>query len=123
MLAAGVTVIAGTDAGITDTNFVDLARTMETMVGFGGMSPAEVLQSATGTAAEALTLGDTIGTLEVGKRADCIVLDGDPLADVRALRQVRAVIRDGEVVARDGYVLAAPAACATVAHTSYSTSP
>ena len=108
MLAAGVTVIAGTDAGITDTNFVDLARTMETMVGLGGMSPAEVLQSATSTAAEALTLGDTIGTLEVGKRADCILLDGDPLEDVRALRQVRAVIRDGAMVARDGYVLADP---------------
>lgn len=108
MLAAGVPVIAGTDAGIVDTSFVDLARTLETMVGLGGMSPAAALRSATATAAEALALDDRIGTLEVGKRADCILLDDDPLADVRALRTVRAVIRDGEVVARDGYVLAAP---------------
>ena len=107
MLAAGVTVIAGTDAGITDTNFVDLARTLETMVGLGGMSPAAALRSATATAAEALALDDKIGTLEAGKRADCILLDGNPLEDVRALRSVRAVIRDGAVVARDGYVLAA----------------
>ncbi len=108
MLAAGVTVIAGTDAGITDTNFVDLARTMETMVGLGGMSPAAVLQSASATAAKALALDGAIGTLEAGKRADCILLDDNPLEDVRALRSVRAVIRDGEMVARDGYVLAAP---------------
>lgn len=106
MIASGVTVIAGTDAGIIDTNFMGLARTMETMVGLGGMSPAAVLQSATATASEALTLDNTIGTLEVGKRADCIALDADPLEDVRALRQVRAVIRDGYLVARDGYVLA-----------------
>ena len=109
LVAAGVSVIAGTDAGIVDTNFVDLARTMETMVGLGGMTPAAVLQAATATAAQALTLDDQVGTLEVGKRADCIVLDADPLADVRALRQVRAVIRDGTLVAREGYLLAAPA--------------
>ena len=109
LVAAGVPVIAGTDAGIVDTNFVDLARTMETMVGLGGMTPAAVLQAATATAAEALALDDRIGTLEVGKRADCIVLDADPLADIRALRQVRAVLRDGAPLARDGYVLAAPA--------------
>ena len=109
LVAAGVPVIAGTDAGIVDTNFVDLARTLETMVGLGGMTPAAVLQAATATAAQALDLDDRVGTLEVGKRADCIVLDADPRADVRALRQVRAVIRDGTLVAHDGYVLAAPA--------------
>ena len=108
LVAAGVPVIAGTDAGIVDTNFVDLARTLETMVGLGGMTPAAVLQAATATAAQALALDDEVGTLEVGKRADCIVLDADPLADIRALRQVRAVIRDGVPLARDGYVLAVP---------------
>ena len=95
LVAAGVPVIAGTDAGIVDTNFVELARTLETMVGLGGMTPGAVLQAATATAARALGLDDEVGTLEVGKRADCIVLDADPRADVRALRQVRAVIRDG----------------------------
>ena len=108
LVAAGAPVIAGTDAGIVDTNFVDLARTMETMVGLGAMTPAAVLLSATATAAEALALDDRIGTLEVGKRADCIVLDADPLADIRALRQVRTVLRDGAPVARDGYLLAGP---------------
>ena len=69
-------------------------------MGLGGMTPAAVLQAATATAAEALGLDDQVGTLEVGKRADCIVLDADPRADIRALRQVRAVIRDGVAVAR-----------------------
>ena len=109
LVAAGVPVIAGTDAGIVDTNFEDLARTMETMVGLGGMTPAAVLQAATATAAQALDLDDQVGTLEVGKRADCIVLDADPRAEVRALRQVRAVIRNGAQVAHEGYVLATPA--------------
>ena len=72
------------------------------------MSPAAVLQSASATAAKALALDGAIGTLEAGTRADCILLDDNPLEDVRALRSVRAVIRDGEMVARDGYVLAAP---------------
>ena len=68
--------------------------------------PAEaVLASATRVAAEALGLGDEVGTLEAGKRADLIAVEGNPLADLRALRRVRAVLRDGRVVARDGQVL------------------
>jgi imidazolonepropionase-like amidohydrolase len=105
MLDDGVIAIAGTDAGITDTSFSGLSRTLETMVGLGGMSAAAALQSATATAAEALQLSDQVGTLEVGKRGDCIVLDADPLRDIRALRDVKLVIRDG-VVLRGGVAVA-----------------
>jgi imidazolonepropionase-like amidohydrolase len=76
------------------------------MAGFGGMSPQAVVESATRVAAEAIGLGAEIGTLETGKRADLIAVDGDPCQDLRALRSVKAVLRDGRIVARDGRVLA-----------------
>ena len=64
------------------------------------MSPAQALRAATAAAAEALGLGAEIGTLEKGKRADFLALDGDPLEDIRALCSVRAVYRDGTAVPR-----------------------
>ncbi len=102
MMEEGVRFIAGTDAGIDLTDFAGLNTTLETMVAAGGMSSADAFASATEVAAQALGMGDAIGTLEVGKFADCVALDHNPLEDIRALRKVRAVIRSGEVVARDG---------------------
>jgi imidazolonepropionase-like amidohydrolase len=64
-----------------------------------GMPPRDVLLAATSRAAELLRLDDQLGTLEPGKRADVVVLDGDPL-DMHALSErVRAVYMDGVCVA------------------------
>ncbi|MDW8098064.1 MAG: amidohydrolase family protein [Anaerolineae bacterium] len=104
MVKAGVQLIAGSDAGIDETPISEFAYTLETMAGFGGMSAKEVLASATRVAAEAIGLADQVGTLEVGKRADAIAVEGNPLEDLRVLRQVAVVIRDGRIVARNGYV-------------------
>jgi imidazolonepropionase-like amidohydrolase len=68
----------------------------------------QVLQSATAHAAAALGLADEVGTLEVGKRADVVCVESNPLEDLNYLRQVRRVWRDGRVVVEDGR-LAAPA--------------
>lgn len=65
-----------------------------------GMSTAEALVSATRRIAEAYRVDDDLGTLEPGKRADVVILDGDPLVDVSAYGRVVEVIQDGRVIDR-----------------------
>jgi imidazolonepropionase-like amidohydrolase len=67
------------------------------MVKFG-MPPAEALKAATVNAADLLGLSNEVGTIEPGKSADIIAVDGDPLTDVRALKNVGFVMAHGEVV-------------------------
>ncbi len=66
-----------------------------------GMTPMNALLSATRDIAEAYGQGTDLGTLEPGKRADLLILDADPLADVRNYRRIEAVVKDGAVVDRD----------------------
>jgi imidazolonepropionase-like amidohydrolase len=69
------------------------------------MSPQQALVATTSSAAELMGLGDELGTLEPGKRADLVLLEGDPL-DVTTLRErVRQVWKDGVLVVDDGKVL------------------
>jgi imidazolonepropionase-like amidohydrolase len=67
-----------------------------------GMSPVEILRAATVNAAELLGWSDRIGSVEKGKLADLIAVDGDPLADITALEGVKFVMKGGQVV-RDDY--------------------
>lgn len=71
-----------------------MAREIE-LLGGAGLTPAEAITAATRTPARMLGLEAEIGTVEVGKRADLLIVDGDPLADPRALRKVRWTVRDG----------------------------
>ena len=63
-------------------------------------TPAEVLRAATASPAEFLGLADSLGTVEPGKIADLVLLDANPLADIRNSRRVAVVIREGSVAAR-----------------------
>lgn len=66
-----------------------------------GCSPMEAIVSATRHGAEALGYQRTLGTVEEGKLADLLMIDGDPLADIRDLRNVVAVIQEGRVIRLD----------------------
>jgi imidazolonepropionase-like amidohydrolase len=91
---AGVTIAAGTDA---DNAHASLAKECELLTEIG-MSNMEALLAATKTAAEVLHLEDEIGTVEVGKAADLVLLDGDPVKDIKNLAQVSRVFQAGEEV-------------------------
>ena len=62
------------------------------------MTPEQVIAVLTRNAAEFLNLGEEIGTLEAGKRADMVILDGDPLADISRLANVAVVVQAGRIV-------------------------
>ena len=93
---AGVRIAFGTDSGVFEHG--RNAEEAELMVRLGGMSPREVLVSATTGAAELLGVAAETGTLEPGKSADLIAVDGDPLADATALTRVRYVLTRGKPV-------------------------
>jgi imidazolonepropionase-like amidohydrolase len=86
--------VVSSDAGPFDTQFGRIHLGLELAVS-GGMSPAEALEAATCVAALARGVGRELGTLEVGKRADCIVIDGDPLRSIEDIARVAAVYQDG----------------------------
>ena len=94
--AAGGRVIAGSDAGVPGVHAGSgLVRELELLVE-AGLTPHDVLVAATATAA--LSLGvDEIGVLAPGYAADLLVVDGDPLQDIAAIRSVDRVLRDGRV--------------------------
>lgn len=71
------------------------------MLARAGLTPAEVIEASTRNGAHVLRLDDEIGTLEAGKAADIIVVAGNPLADLQALRNVRVVIHAGAVIRQD----------------------
>ncbi|WP_018335459.1 amidohydrolase family protein [Actinomycetospora chiangmaiensis] len=86
----GVPVIVGNDAGAGQGRFDDLHDAL-TYYAAVGWTPAQVLAAATGRAADALGLGGVTGRLLPGLAADLIVVDGDPLTDLSALRCLRLV--------------------------------
>jgi len=92
---SGVKVAFGTDAAVYPHGLN--AHEFGTMVSMG-LPPLEAIQAATVNAADLLGWSDRIGTLENGKFADIVAVDGDPLQDVTILEHVRFVMKGGEVV-------------------------
>lgn len=89
---AGVKIAFGTDSGVSAHG--DNAREFELMVE-GGMSPESAIIAATVNAAELCGLSEEIGTIEPGKQADLIAVQGDPRENVSTLRDVNFVMRAG----------------------------
>jgi hypothetical protein len=99
--AAGGRVVTGSDApaAFIAPGF-SLHHELELLVA-AGLSPADALRSATATAAEVLGMHGEVGTVEVGKLADCVVVNGDPLTDISAVRNVELVFKGGQPLVPD----------------------
>jgi imidazolonepropionase-like amidohydrolase len=91
-VAAGVKVAMGTDSGVTPhgQNLRELGLMVE-----GGMSPMQAIVATTRSAAELMGLASELGTLEPGKRADLVLVEGDPLEVATLSDRVTAVYQDG----------------------------
>lgn len=105
MHEAGVKLVVSSDQGSTGTRIDELSLLMEFLTHQVHIPAAAVLRGATGLAAEALGIEAQVGTLEPGKLADIVVVNGDPLADIRAMRNIHTVMRGGETLVRDGALL------------------
>src|SRR5437764_340895 len=97
---AGIPVALGTDAGNPLTlHGASVPMELEAMQA-AGLTPLDVLVAATRNGARALGLGERDGTVTAGATADLVVLDADPLADIRNVRRVALVVRRGEIYTR-----------------------
>jgi imidazolonepropionase-like amidohydrolase len=97
MHRAGVRIAVGTDAGgPVGYNFqgYNTIREMELLVE-AGLSPMDVLVAATRTGAELIGVGDRLGTLTIGKLADFLILEANPLTSIANVRRVRTVVLGG----------------------------
>ena len=97
-IAAGVKIGMGTDAAVYPHGLN--AHELAVYVSLG-MSPLQAIQTATINDADLLGWSDKVGTLEPGKWADIIAVDGNPLDDITTLQRVKFVMKGGEVVKSD----------------------
>jgi imidazolonepropionase-like amidohydrolase len=97
--AAGVKILIGDDFGTTVMPHGDYAKELEAYVNGVGISPLEVIKWATHNGAELLGMKDELGTIEPGKLADLLVIDGDPIANIRVLQDranLNVIMKDGK---------------------------
>jgi imidazolonepropionase-like amidohydrolase len=100
MYKAGVKIAMGTDMGF-EPHMGTNAAELEIYVKLG-MKPMDAMLTATKNAAEAIKLGNDLGTLEAGKLADIVAVNGDPLADIACLqdkKKIQLVMKEGRVYA------------------------
>jgi imidazolonepropionase-like amidohydrolase len=103
---AGAKIAFGTDAGTPFNRHGENAYELELLVG-AGLSPMDALVAATSSAAEAIGVAEDRGSLAPGLLADLLIVEGDPLVDVRVLQDQRklAVVKAGRLVARAGVLV------------------
>ncbi len=93
--AAGIPIALGTDSGISATPFGEsTVRELELLVDFG-LTPTQALIAGTANSAKVLGLGDDRGTIEVGKRADFVLVRGEPWSNISDYRNIESVFVDG----------------------------
>jgi hypothetical protein len=101
MREAGVRLMAGSDVAVLNIfPGASLHEELRLFVDSVGMSAKEALESATRKPAEWLRMSDSVGTIELGKVADLVLLDADPLADITNTRRISAVVLRGKLLRR-----------------------
>jgi imidazolonepropionase-like amidohydrolase len=90
---AGIPIVAGSDTGLLGYG---LDRELELYVK-AGMTPLEAIQAATIVAARAMNLASDSGTVEPGKRADMILINGNPVENISDIRNVSRVVSNGRM--------------------------
>ena len=98
-LASGVQIVFGSDA-VAGTHGQNADEFVWRVID-GGQPPMDAIVSATSLAAKSLGLADEIGTIAPGMRADLVAVAGDPLRDIRVVKQVRFVMKGGAVFRKD----------------------
>jgi imidazolonepropionase-like amidohydrolase len=97
---AGVKIALGTDSAVAPHK--DAGKEVELMVSKGGMTPRDALIAATKGGADLLDLSNETGTLDPGKSADLIAVEGDPLVDPTAVQRVDYVMVEGKPIPMKG---------------------
>ncbi|MGA9311488.1 MAG: amidohydrolase family protein, partial [Pseudonocardiaceae bacterium] len=90
----GIRLIIGTDAGLPGSAFNDFVSALE-LYEYVGFNRSQILEMATTGAASALGLSGRTGRLAIGYDADLIVVDGDPVAELNALRKLQMTVARG----------------------------
>jgi tripartite-type tricarboxylate transporter receptor subunit TctC/imidazolonepropionase-like amidohydrolase/Tol biopolymer transport system component len=111
---AGVTIGTGTDVWQVPTG---VHMELEQLVA-AGLTPAEAIRAGTSGAARILGADKDLGTIEVGRRADLVLLDANPLVDIRNTRRIWTVVRDGRIVDRTAILAMATGAATSIPPTA-----
>ena len=104
MVASGVRYVLHSDAGVRETPFGTFWLTLATAVFELQISPLEAITAATASPAALMGLDQQVGTLQPGRRADILVVDGDPSERIELLARPKKVLLDGAVVAECGHL-------------------
>ncbi|MBA4752161.1 MAG: amidohydrolase family protein [Sphingopyxis sp.] len=99
-MGIGLDVVALAGTGFLPGSYIDELESFHRI----GFTKSEALVAATKASAEIMHMGDRLGTIEVGKLADIIVVDGNPDEDFGALRKVRTVFVNGRLMLQDGRI-------------------
>jgi len=94
----GIPIVAGTDLGNNPNDTINLFQELKSLVYKVGLTPFEALQCATINGARVLHMGKSLGSIEVNKMADLVVLSNDPTIDIKNILSIKYVIKSGKIL-------------------------